>query len=328
MTNICQIIGEFDFYLYIYKMWNVVREFFTACVYTSVTARQSVNLSEILMKKHIFTLILLWLAGMSLPAAAQIKLGVCTSVKNARLVKEAGGDYIEEGVSNFLMPLRSDAEFAENLALAKASPLPIYACISFFPREIRLTGPDRDHALALAYAETAFRRAQMIGVKRIVLGSSGSRSLPEGYDRETGEEELVELLRQMGPIAAKYDVVVALEPLNKAETNFINSVAEGVAIVKRVKHPNIQCLADIYHMLRENEGPEVLVRYKKYICHCHVAENKDRAVPGTNGEDLTPYYRALRKAGYEGGLSIEAGWIDFGKQVGTGIADLRENVLQ
>lgn len=261
----------------------------------------------------------------SLYAKPRIKLGVCTQIGKADKVKDAGGDYIEVGVSSFLMPLKSDAEFAANLELAKASPIPIYSCNSFFPREIKLTGPERDHVKALEYAETAFRRAQMIGIKRMVLGSGKSRDYPEGYDRETGIGEFMDLLRKMGPIAARYGVVVVIEPLNSKETVFLNTVAEGVEIVKRVKHKNIQCLADFYHMMLENEGPEVLVKEKKYIYHCHVAEKEGRAVPGTNDEDLTPYYNALKKARYKGGLSIEARWSDFDAQVVSGLANLREN---
>ncbi len=278
------------------------------------------------MKKPLFLLAALLVAGMSLSLEAQqLKIGVCTSVTNAQKVKDAGGDYIEESVSGFLIPLKSDAEFAEKLALAKASPLPIYACNGFFPRDIKLTGPERNHALALEYTEVACRRAEMLGIKRLVLGSSGARNYPEGYDKQTAVDEFIELLKKIGPIAAKYDVVVVLEPLQKSESNFMNTVAEGVDIVKRTGHKNIRCLADIFHMMMEDEGPEVLVKEKKYILHTHVAEKQGRAAPGTNGEDLTPYYRALEKARYKGGLSIEARWENFDKQLAPAIADLKKN---
>jgi sugar phosphate isomerase/epimerase len=199
------------------------------------------------------------------------------------------------------------------------------ACNGFFPASIKLTGPQKDHAAALAYCEVAFRRADQLNIRRLVLGSSGSRNYPEGYDKATAVEEFTELLRKMGPIAAKYKVIVVLEPLRKAESNFMNTVAEGVAIVKDVDHKNIRCLADIYHMMVEGEGPEVLVREKKYIGHTHVAELEGRSVPGTHGEDLTPYYKALRKARYKGGMSIEARWENFDTQIGPAIENLKTN---
>jgi sugar phosphate isomerase/epimerase len=255
---------------------------------------------------------------------AQISLGVCTSIKNAQKIKDAGGDYIEVSVSNFLVPLRSDAEFADNLAAAFASPVPIRACNSFFPGSIKLTGPQRDFDTALAYSEVVFRRAEQTGIECIVLGSSGARNYPEGYDKAKAVAEFTELLKKMGPLAAEHGVVVVLEPLSKGEANFMNTVAEGVAIVKEVNHPNIRCLADIYHMMSEDEGPGVLLDEKEYIYHIHVAEKQGRAVPGTHGEDLTYYYNTLKQAGYKGGMSIEANWSNFDTQIAPALTGLRE----
>jgi sugar phosphate isomerase/epimerase len=277
------------------------------------------------MKRLFFTLTILLAAGVSLSVSAQIKFGACTGLQNAQKIKDAGGDYIELSVSGFLMPLSSDAEFADNLTAALASPVPILACNGFFPGSIKLTGPERDHEAAIAYCEVAFRRADRLDIRRLVLGSSGARNHPEGYDKQKAIDEFVELLKKMGPIAAKYDVTVVLEPLRKAEANYMNTVAEGVDIVKRVGHKNVRCLADIYHMMVEDEGPEVLIRERKYIAHTHVAEEEGRSVPGTHGEDLSPYYKALRKARYKGGMSIEARWSDFDAQIGPAITNLKNH---
>ncbi len=279
--------------------------------------------------KAVRTLVLLGMLAV-FPAAAfsQISIGICTGVQNAQQVRDAGGDFIEENVSGFLMPLKTDDEFAANLALAKASPLPILSCKSFFPADFRLVGAEKDHERALAYAETAFRRAGQAGIPYLVLGSGRSRRIPEGYDPEQGMQDFTDLLRAMGALAARHGVTVVVEPLNSRETNLINSVAEGVALVKRVDHPNVRCLADIYHMMVENEGPQVLRQQIEYIGHCHVAEKEGRTAPGTRGEDLSPYYRALIEAGYRGGLSVEAGWQDFDGQLAPAIALLKEQTAQ
>ncbi|MDR2882754.1 MAG: sugar phosphate isomerase/epimerase [Alistipes sp.] len=278
------------------------------------------------MKKITLLLVALSVAGVSLQSPAQVIVGVCTSIRNAQKLKDAGGDFIELSVTGFLQPQLSDDEWtAGNYAQALASPLPIYACNGFFPGNIKLTGPQHDHDAALEWCEVAFRRARQLGIRMLVLGSSGARNHPEGYDKATAVAEFTELLRRMGPVAGQYDVTVVLEPLRKAEANYMNTVAEGVAIVKAVGHENIRCLADIYHMLEENEGPEVLVAEREYIGHMHVAEKEGRSVPGTHGEDLAPYYNAMRRAGYRGGLSIEAGWRDFDAQIAPAIAELKKH---
>ena len=64
-------------------------------------------------------------------------------------------------------------------------------------------------------------------------------------------------------------------------------------------------------MLKDNEGPEQIVKYGKYIVHCHIAEKQNRTAPGVVGDDFREYFRALKKVKYRGGLSIEGRWKDF-----------------
>ena len=232
------------------------------------------------------------------------RLGVCASVANAAAVKSAGGDYVEESVQGFLMPDKPESEFLEKVRAAAASPLPVLACNGFLPAALKSVGPDARHDEIAAYAGTAFRRAREIGITTVVFGSSGSRSIPEGFDRAEARRQFVALLRRLGPIAQSSGVVVAVEPLNRDETNFINTVAEGAAVVREAGHPNIRLLADIYHMLRENEGPEALVDAGPLLRHVHLAEKDRRTPPGVAGDDFRPYLRALRRAGYAGAISL------------------------
>ena len=145
-------------------------------------------------------------------------------------------------------------------------------------------------------------------MKHIVFGSGGSRSIPEGFSKDSAFIQFIRLCKDLGPIAAKYQVILVIEPLNTSEVNFINSVAEGAKIVEATNHPNIKLLADIYHMLRENESPDEIIKYGHLIKHAHVAENNGRAVPGTHNENLSSYYKAFKKIGYKGKISIEGRW--------------------
>ena len=84
----------------------------------------------------------------------------------------------------------------------------------------------------------------------------------------------------MAPLAEKYGITIAVEPLNRGETNFINSLAEGVEIIEAVKSPRVRLLCDIYHMLKEDESPDEIVKYGKHIVNCHIAEKEKRTPPG------------------------------------------------
>ena len=276
--------------------------------------------------KLLAALLLMLLAAPSL--SAQISVGVCCKIKDAETARQAGAQYIEESVVRFLVPDRPDSEFEAMLAAAKSSPLPIRAYNVFLPKNMIAVGPDADHEAILRWAETAFRRAQMTGGHIIVFGSGKARNIPEGFDHSKAERQFVNLLRRMGPIAERYDITVVVEPLNRKECNFINSVTEGVRLVKRAGHKNIRCLADIYHMLTEGEGPDAIVKGGKYIRHCHVAEKNGRTAPGVNGEDLRPYYHALHRIGYDGRVSIECRWNDFNSQVGPAISNLKQNTAK
>lgn len=253
-------------------------------------------------------------------------IGICTGVNNAELLASHGYGFIEAGVQWFLIPLASDEEFAVKLAEAEDSPIPILACNGFLPGRLKSVGPDAAHDKILEYAETAFKRAQMVGVEVIVFGSGGSRSVPEGFSHAEAREQFIALCKALGPIAKKYDVTLTIEPLNTREVNFINTMQEGADIVKAVGHPNIMLLADVYHMLMEDEGPEEIIRYGHLIKHVHVAEKQGRAAPGTHNEDFSPYYKALREVGYTGLISIEAIWEDMSLQLGKAIETIQSQL--
>jgi sugar phosphate isomerase/epimerase len=201
--------------------------------------------------------------------------------------------------------------------------LPIKAFIIFLPGNLKSVGPDAVHEEILEYAEVVFRRAQKTGGKLVVFGSSGSRSIPDGFLREEATEQMIALGKLLGPLAAKYDVTVVLESLNKMECNFINSLSEAGEIVKAVNHPNYRLLADIYHMKMEDEGPESILNYGYLIKHVHVAEKEGRAVPGTHNEDLSLYYQALKLVGYEGLVSLESRWQNIEMQAAKAIETIK-----
>lgn len=254
------------------------------------------------------------------------EIGICTSVDNHAKMAEHGYTFIEEGLRGFLKPLEPHEEFLPNYEKAQNAEIPVYATNVFLPGHLKAVGEEPMHDEIVAYADTAFRRAEMIGIKRVVFGSSGSRRIPEGFDPELGRQQFVDLLKKLGPVAQKYDVVITIEPLNKGEVNFINTSLEGLSIVKDADHPNIQLLVDIFHMMRENEPPSNILEAEGYIKHVHVAEFENRTAPGTAGDDFTPYLKALKDIGYEGAISIEGRWDDFDAQLPVAISTLKEQI--
>jgi len=253
-----------------------------------------------------------------------LDLGVCTSYDKASLLKNLGYSYIEENVGRFLIPEAGDEQYKKNFDALQAVQLPVRSYVSFIPGAIKSVGPDANHDALLARADLAFKRAKECGSSFVVFGSSASRAIPAGFDRQKAKEQHIAVSQKMALLAEKHQIVVAIEPLNRSETNFINSLAEGVEIIEGVNHPRFRLLCDIYHMLKDNEGPEQIVKYGQYIVHCHIAEKQNRTPPGVAGDDFKAYFRALRKIKYKGGLSLECRWKDFDNEVKVAVGVLQK----
>jgi sugar phosphate isomerase/epimerase len=258
-----------------------------------------------------------------------ISLGVFASYDHAKYLKDLGYTYIEESVGGFLLPKDGETGFKDNLHSLHELKFPIWSYVVLLPGDLKTVGPNANHEGVLARTELALKRAKAAGSDYIVFGSGGSRNIPEGFDREQAWEQHIAVTKKMAPFAEKYGVTIAIEPLNRTETNLINSLAEGVRVVEAVKSPKVKLLCDIYHMLKEDESPDEIIKYGKHIVHCHIAEKEERTPPGVKGDDFRPYLSALKKIGYNGGLSIECfKYSDFDNEIKAGIEVLRKQLSE
>ncbi|MDR2914847.1 MAG: sugar phosphate isomerase/epimerase [Tannerella sp.] len=273
--------------------------------------------------------IILFLFGAVLLTGCKTKVyepafGVCARISDYPMLSAVGYDFVEEGVGRFLVPDKPDSDFLSILEEQRKTGAKVVSCNGFFPGHLKIVGDTTMHEELLAWGETALRRAQMAGMSYIVLGSGKARYVPEGFPKDKATRQFVDLCKGLGPIAEKYQIVIVIEPLNTGETNLINSVEEGAQVVEAVNHPNIQLLCDIYHMMCDNEPADNIIKYGKYIRHCHIAEKEGRAAPGVKQDDFTPYFAALKAIGYEGGLSVECRWENLKEQAPSALAYMKQ----
>lgn len=251
-------------------------------------------------------------------------LGLCASaVGSAKALAAAPLDYVEEHVQNFLAPEGPEDAFAQRLAQAGVAARCTVAANCFLPGALKCTGPQIDEARILAYARTAFARAERAGIDTIVFGSGGARQVPDGFSTATAFEQFIALLTRLAPLAARHGVTLVVEPLNRGECNFINTVDEGAEVVRRVDQPAVRLLADLYHMLRNGEGPEALTRHGALLAHTHIAEKEKRTGPGIAGDDFRPFLTALRAGGYDRRMSLECGFPDLEADLARSLKALR-----
>ena len=242
-----------------------------------------------------------------------------------------GFDYAEPALSQ-LVALPADALAAARAKVA-ASKIRIETMNWFMPgTEIKLTGPDVDRARIRSYLETSLRLAESFGVKVVVFGSPGARSIPDGFPRDKAWEQLKDFLRTCGEVIQSrgYGMVIGIEALRRPETNVINSVAEALKIAREVNHPKIRLIVDFYHLAFENEDPAVILQAADMIVHLQIAEPRDRAFPVSEAGEprYAAFFANLRKIGYRGRLSIEANSNDLEKDGRASLAFLKRMAAQ
>lgn len=145
-----------------------------------------------------------------------------------------------------------------------------------------------------------------LGGKVMVIGSPKQRSLLPGVMRPQALEYAKEVVRPALDPAARRGVTLAFEPLGPAETDFMNTVAESLELVRQLNHPAFQLNLDVKAMSSEPTPiPDVIRSAKGHVAHVQV-NDPNLLGPGMGEVKYEPIIAALRETGYDGWLSVEA----------------------
>lgn len=138
-----------------------------------------------------------------------------------------------------------------------------------------------------------------------IIGSMQGRWSDE-VDRDTALVYLTDALEDLGEHAARYGVPLLYEPLNRYETNLINTVADGAALLGGLSTRNVRLLADLFHMnIEERDIAGAILAGGDLIGHIHFVDSNRRAA-GLGHIDYAPIVAALNAIGYCGYASAEA----------------------
>ena len=169
---------------------------------------------------------------------------------------------------------------------------------------LTLTSPDQGiHGQAMDFVESMIDFAAVFDAP-VIIGSMQGRWEP-GSSHETALGYLAEALLNLGLYAAKFNLPLLYEPLNRYETNLVNRLEDGVELLKGLATTNVKLLADLYHMnIEEVNLADAIRAAGKHIGHVHFADSNRRAA-GMGHTDFAPVMKALRDIGYRGYLSAE-----------------------
>jgi D-psicose/D-tagatose/L-ribulose 3-epimerase len=221
-----------------------------------------------------------------------------------------GYDYVELPLAQ-MMELTS-AKFNEVVGYVESSGISCEACNNFVPANHPITGDKVDKVKLGEYIDEALERADKLGAKSIVFGSSGAKNAPQGFSMVRAWEQIVETLLMVDEKIEKRDIKIAIEPLCKLESNIVVNAHEGLQLAKEVNRENIRLLIDYYHLSIEREDQCIIETAKNYLQHMHIANPTGRVFP-LPGDcvDYRGFISRLKKAGYDSRISIEAYTDDF-----------------
>lgn len=138
-----------------------------------------------------------------------------------------------------------------------------------------------------------------------IIGSMQGNVMP-GSNREETIDRLAQGLDILQKTARDQGVMLIYEPLNRYETNLLNTLKAGIEFLKKNNLNNVRLLADLFHMnIEEDSLPQIIVESGNYIGHVHFADS-NRKPMGFGHTNMPPIAATLKEIGYAGYVSAEA----------------------
>ncbi len=240
-----------------------------------------------------------------------MKIGVSAFAWTTRFTKrhlEVLPSIREHGLHSFEIGMFDPSQLParEIRQACEANHLDVSVC-AILPPEANPISPDpevRKHARVhlLHCIETA---AEM-GAHLIC----GPLYAPIGYlpGRRRNAEEwnwAVECFQSLGEALDAHAMTLAIEPVNRSETFFLNAASEALDLCDSIDHARVGVTIDTFHAnIEEKNLPAAVTSLGQLLKHLHVSEN-DRGLVGSGHVDFDNIVEALRKIEYQGCLMIE-----------------------
>ncbi len=220
--------------------------------------------------------------------------------ENIKKIKELGYDGVELAVRD---PESLNLKELQSLLSVNNLPVPALGTGQAYGEEgLSFTNPDVNiRTKAINRIKSQVHLADLLKAK-VIIGLVRGTKTPE-LDNQQVETWLIEALQEC---AAENDSVqLAIEPINRYETNLINTVDEGVRILEKVNKKNVGLLLDTFHMnIEEPSITDSIISCKKHLFHFHVADS-NRWYPGAGHIDFKQIIDVLEQINYTGFVSAE-----------------------
>jgi len=252
-----------------------------------------------------------------------MRFGCCVKDRaQIDILAAAGYDFCELPAAA-VQPFEDDAAALPALRELADAPLRPEAFNVLVPPALRMVGPEADFAALRSYLRRTFARMVQLGGEVVVLGSGGARRIPDDMPREQALDQLATALAIAAEEAGQAGIELALEHLNRGESNVFTRLDECQAFIQERGLTGLRLLADLHHLELEDEPLTNVIAAAPLLAHVHVADGGRRA-PGTGGYDYDGFMNALHAASYDRRISAECKWEDLASQAADALAFMRQ----
>ena len=170
-------------------------------------------------------------------------------------------------------------------------------------------GSKADQAAAMAYCKALIDQAVILGCPSLigpVYSVVGKADAVEPKQQKVEWALVVKNLKVLAAYAAKKGVTICVEPLNRFETDFLNTCDQGLRLIKAVGSPALKLHLDTFHMnIEEKDQAAAIRKAGKLLGHFHAC-GRDRGTPGGDHIAWPSIVKALKSVGYKGDVVIES----------------------
>jgi D-psicose/D-tagatose/L-ribulose 3-epimerase len=219
-------------------------------------------------------------------------------------VSQLGYDAIEIAVED---PSLIDADKVAT-ALQKYN-LKAIVCGAFGTSRDLTSSEPAVHQACFNYIETCLKLCNQWGTSFLtgpMYSAVGKRRMLSADARKKEWDLAVQNVRIACEMAAQHHCQLAIEPINRFETDLVNTAADVCQLVKDINHPAAKISLDSFHMNIEEKNPmEAILQAGNNLIHFQISENH-RGIPGTGITPWNDYATALNKINYRGVISLES----------------------
>ena len=220
------------------------------------------------------------------------------------VAKEMGYDLIEVCIED---PAVVSAE-----ALKEASErtgLPVSICGAFGPdRDVSHEDPQKRRQ-GIDYLKLCVDIAQAVGSPHVagpMYSATGKARLLPHEERQQQRQWAADSLREVADYASERGVTLAIEPLNRFETDLVNTVEQGLELCELIGRDNVGLMLDTFHMnIEEKNIGAAITSAGDKVFHFQVSEN-DRGTPGSGHVPWSETFDALKTIDYQGSIVVES----------------------